>query len=374
MRGPVRALFVSEGTLGHEVLGPASAAAAITAHIAETDLAARFVPLPPMGRAALAVSRGVPGLGHADLDLQPLRWHLAQSVRTRVAVERALRRAPADVLHIQSHSIGLLCGGVERRIPTALSVDATVRDWHAFGIWRVARPWSAATLEPSAALERRAFARAAVVLAWTPWAAAGVRRACPTAHVVEHHPGLDVARFRPAERRPRERPRVLFVGGRFGAKGGDLLLAALGPLAGRELDLDLVTKADVPARPGVRVHALAPGDPALIDLYQQADVFCLPTRGDAVPFSVIEAMATGAAVVASDIGAIPDLLADGRCGRLIPSGNRRALFEAVTGLLADAPQRAALARAGRERCETHFDARTQTRRLATLLRAAAGAP
>jgi glycosyltransferase involved in cell wall biosynthesis len=372
MRGQLRALFVNEGALGREVLGPATAGAAVMGHVAETDLAARFVALPPMGPLTLAAVRGVPGVGHADLDLQPLRWHLAQSVRARVAVERALRRAPADVLHVQSHSIGLLCGGVERRVPTVLSVDATVHDWHAFGIWRARRPWSAATLAPSAALERRLFAHAAVVLPWTPWTAAGVRRACPQANVVEHHPGVDIARFRPAERRPRERPRVLFVGGRFAAKGGDVLLDALGPLAGRELDLDLVTQADVQPRPGVRVHALGPGDPALIDLYQQADVFCLPTRGDAVPFSVIEAMATGAAVVATSVGAIPDLLAGGRCGRLVEPGDGRALLEAVTALAADAPQRAALARAARERTETHYDASTQTRRLASLLAAAAG--
>jgi glycosyltransferase involved in cell wall biosynthesis len=127
----------------------------------------------------------------------------------------------------------------------------------------------------------------------------------------------------------------------------------------------------VEPRPGVRVHALGPGDPALVDLYQQADVFCLPTRGDAVPFSVIEAMATGAAVVVTGIGAIPDLVDGGRCGRLIATDDRRALLEAVTGLLADAPQRAALAQTARERCETHYDASTQTRRLSDLLTAAA---
>ena len=371
MREPVRALFVSEGALGREVLGQASAGAAVSGHVAETDLEARFVALPPMGRATLAAVRGVPGIGHADLDLQPLRWHLAQSVRARVAVERALRRAPADVLHLQSHTIALLCDRVLRRIPTALSVDATVRDWHAFGIWRHLRPWSAATLAPSAALERRAFAAAAVVLPWSPWSAAAVRRACPGANVVEHHPGVDVARLRPAERRPRERPRVLFVGARFAAKGGDVLLDALGPLAGRELDLDLVTQADVDARPGVRVHALQPGAPALDDLYRQADVFCLPTRGDAVPFSVVEAMAAGTPVVATAVGAIPDLLDGGRCGRLVAPGDPHALREAVGALLADAPTRAGLAQAARERAEARYDARTQTRRLAALLREAA---
>jgi glycosyltransferase involved in cell wall biosynthesis len=121
----------------------------------------------------------------------------------------------------------------------------------------------------------------------------------------------------------------------------------------------------------VHVHRLGPGDPALAGLYRAASVFCLPSRGDAAPFSVLEAMASGAAVVASALGGIPDFLDGGRCGRLIPPRDPAALREAVRGLLADATARDALAAAARRRCEERYDAVIQTRRLAALMREAA---
>ena len=124
---------------------------------------------------------------------------------------------------------------------------------------------------------------------------------------------------------------MLFVGGRFAEKGGPELLDALGPLIGTRLDLDIVTPARVEERPGLRVHQLSPGDPALAELYQQADVFCLPTRGDAVPFAVLEAMACGAAVVATDVGGIPDLLDGGDAGRLVKVGDGRGLHRGGDG-------------------------------------------
>lgn len=371
MRRRLRALFVNEGALGREVLGHASAGESLRRQLGAVDLDARLIALPPMSRATRLAVRGIPGAGHADLDLQPLRWHLAQSARARVAVERALRRAPADVLHIHTHTLSLLARGLLRRVPTVVSLDATVWDWHEFGIWRRVRAHSRATLAPSIALERRALEAAAGVLAWTSWSARAVARSCPAARVVEHHPGVDLERYRPAPHRRRERPRVLFVGGRFAAKGGDDLIAALAPLAGRELDVDIVTQARVPPQPGVRVHRLPPGDPAIVCLYQQADVFCLPTHGDAVPFSVVEAMASGAAVVASGIGGIPDLLGGGRYGRLIAPGDRGALVAAVRALLADDTARSTLAAAARRRCEDRYDVATQARRLVSLLHDAA---
>ena len=123
--------------------------------------------------------------------------------------------------------------------------------------------------------------------------------------VVEHHPGIYRARYAPAPRRERTLPRVLFGGARFAGKGGEDLLAALAPKLGESLELDLVTTAPVPERSGVRVHRLEPSNPRLIDLYQQTDLFCLPTYGDAAPWAVVEAMACGAPVVSTPVGGSP---------------------------------------------------------------------
>lgn len=374
METTLRALFIGEGALGPGVMGHARAQGVLRHQLATQDVDARFASLPAAGPLARAAMRGVPYLGDADLDLHTVRWHLTQSVRARRVIDRELARSgPADLLHIHSHTISFLSRGHMRRIPTLLSLDATVWQWHEMGIWRDVRPYSKAVVTPSLALERRALESASAVLAFSKWCRRDVERRAPRARVIDHHPGIDVDAFRPMPKRPRQRPRVLFVGGRFAEKGGQDLLDALGPLIGTRLDLDVVTPAPVEERPGLRVHQLSPGDPALAELYQQADVFCLPTRGDAVPFAVLEAMACGAAVVATDVGGIPDLLDGGDAGRLVKVGDGPALHQAVTSLIDDPTLRETLAGRARARCVQRFDAARQTARLVGLMHEAAAA-
>jgi glycosyltransferase involved in cell wall biosynthesis len=370
----VRILFFNEGNLGTHILGQGQLDAALMGPLAAVDgVDAHFAGLQPMGRLPRAAAiKTTPTLARAGLDLRTVRWHVVQALRTRGALRRELRAWPPDVLFVHSHSIALLPDRATRAVPTALSVDVTVDDWWGMPAWRPPHRHGHAAIQPSLVLERRALQRAALVLAWTGWARRGVERAAPRARVVEHHPGLDLDRYRPAARRPRDRPRILFVGGRFEQKGGADLLAALGDRLGRDVDLDLVTPADVAERPGVRVHRLGPTDPELLDLQQQADVLCLPTHGDAAPWVVLEALACGTPVVATDVGGIPDLLDDGRAGVLVPRGDRRALGAALHALLEDAERRAELAAAGRRRCEERYDANRQSARLVDLLRGIAG--
>jgi glycosyltransferase involved in cell wall biosynthesis len=258
--------------------------------------------------------------------------------------------------------------GTMRSLPVVLSLDTTVHDWWAMPAWRKSPGDIELAVAPSSALERRALGRAALVLAWTAWARRSAERVAPATRVLEHHPGIDLDHYRPAARRARERPRVLFVGGRFEEKGGGDLLRALGERLGRDVDLDVVTPAGVPDRPGVNVHRLGPGDPELLDLQQQADIFCLPTHGDAAPWAVLEAMACGTPVLSTRVGGIPDLLDGGRAGGLVPHGDPRALAQALDALLADHSRRAQLAEDARRRCEQRYDARRQLPRLVDHLR------
>jgi glycosyltransferase involved in cell wall biosynthesis len=368
---PLRPLFFSEGALGTGVLGHTAVVAALRSGLGGlAGVEPRFCGPPPLRRGSRLAARPVPLLFRYGLDFQPTRWHLVQSLHARRAIDGALEAGPADVLYVNSHSSALLLGRAMGSVPTFLSVDVTFWDWERMGVWQPVRPWTRPTLAASLSLERRALTSARVVVAWTTWAAEAARRAAPGARVIALHPGVDLARFRPAERRRRERARVLFVGGRFAEKGGLELVEALGPRLGHDLELDVVTADTPPTRPGIRAHRLGPGDPGLVELLQQADVFCLPTRGDAAPFAVVEAMACGTPVVATATGAIPELLGDGEAGVLVPAGDLGGLAKAHAELLGDPDRRAALGRAARDRVERRYDSRRQTAELVRLMREA----
>jgi glycosyltransferase involved in cell wall biosynthesis len=347
-----------ESAVGGQILGHDRLAASLTVAMEDGGVAeVTFVGLPPLHPVGAAAVRGVPGLNRLDLDLQATRWHLLQSARARRALRNALRQRPADAALVMSHAIALLVDGIP--VPVVPSVDVPIWDWRAMGIWRPVRAHSRRVLAASLALERRALTRAPLVHAWSEWTEERVRAAAPSARTFAIHPGLDLDRYRPAERTARDRPRVLFVGGRFALKGGFDLVAALDPLLGTDVELDVVTPADVPSRPGLRVHRLGADDPALVALFQQADVLCLPTYGDAVPLVVAEAMACGTPVVASEVGAIAELLDGGRAGVLVRPGDVDGLRATLVELLGDADRRAALGAHGRARCEERYDARRQ---------------
>ena len=78
------------------------------------------------------------------------------------------------------------------------------------------------------------------------------------------------------------------------------------------------------------------------------DVFMLPSLAEGTPNSIIEAMAHGLPVIASDVGGIPDLLT-AETGILVPPGDAAALAGAMRRLASDPDLRAAMGRAARER-------------------------
>jgi starch synthase len=357
----VRVLFFNEGNLGAHVLGHGQLDAALRAGMTGTpDVEARFASLAPMSRRAeMIAGRPLKPFTQAGLDFKTLRWHLVQSARARAQLESQLAAWPADVVHVYSHAITFGMVETMRRMPVVLATDTSVRDWWAMPAWHPPERYAALTIAPSRMMERRALRNAALVLARTQWTRTTLERDEPMARVVEYHPGIDLTRYRPAARRARERPRILFVGGRFVEKGGDDLLAALGDGLGRDFDLDIISQAPIDPQPGVHVHRLMPADPRLLDLQQQADLMCLPTYGDTNPWAVLESMACGTPVISTDVGGIPDMLADGEAGVIIEHGDRVALARAVRELLADPARRTALAARARERCELHYDARRQ---------------
>jgi glycosyltransferase involved in cell wall biosynthesis len=363
----LRVLVLDEGVLGHRTLSAQLRA------IFEADptVDARFETVPGPGRAARLLLRRGRGIG--DADLFELRWRLRWSWRTRRLLERHARSV--DVALIVTQASALLIRGPMRRVPCVLMIDATARQFTALEYRGPRDRWSPRQDTVIARLERRALAGAAGVLALSEWNSEEVRREQrgPATPVLTLHPGLDAEWWgEAAERRPAARQgplRILFVGNEVGRKGLDLLIEAVSR-AEPDAVLDVVTGDDVPEREGVRVHrGVEAGSERLRDLYAAADVFALPTRADAVPWSVLEAMAAGLPVVASRVGAIGELIGDS--GETVEPGDVGELAAAL-GRLADPERRRLLGDRGRQRVRERYDREVQGPRLIKALRGASG--
>jgi glycosyltransferase involved in cell wall biosynthesis len=83
------------------------------------------------------------------------------------------------------------------------------------------------------------------------------------------------------------------------------------------------------------------------------DVVVLPSDGEGIPVSLIEALAHGVPAVACDAGGVTELLGDG-CGEVVPPGDAHALAAGVARLLRSSDLRAEHRRAGRARVEQDF--------------------
>jgi colanic acid/amylovoran biosynthesis glycosyltransferase len=187
--------------------------------------------------------------------------------------------------------------------------------------------------------------------------------------------------------RPGERVRLLSVGGLVEVKGVEFGLRAVARLAGDHplVHYDIVGEGPLRQRLeslagglGIRervtFHGGLPQD-RLRGVYAAAHVFLLPgviARNGAQEGQgrvLMEAQAAGLPVVASRVGGIPETMADGRSGFLVPPRDVDALARRLRDLLAHPETWPALGRAGRTFVQDRFDPRRLTDRLLRLYRA-----
>jgi glycosyltransferase involved in cell wall biosynthesis len=91
------------------------------------------------------------------------------------------------------------------------------------------------------------------------------------------------------------------------------------------------------------------------DLLDASDVVCLPSAAEALPMAVLEAMALGRPVVASDVGGTRDAVVDGETGMLVAPGDARGMAAALAELAADPARAERMGKAGRDRQRERFD-------------------
>ncbi|MEX2278739.1 MAG: glycosyltransferase family 4 protein [Acidimicrobiia bacterium] len=209
--------------------------------------------------------------------------------------------------------------------------------------------------------------RSSVVTAVSPVAAASVPPRWGPVDVIPN--ALDVAAY--AQDRERTESRVTFLGRDDPRKGLDVLLGAWPAVRAADPRAELVVIGGVrPEAPeGVRFVGRV-DESTKRDLLASTTVHVAPnTRGESFGIVVVEAMAAGAAVIASDIPAFVDVM--GGTGVHVPAGDSPALAAAIVDLLGDRARVAAVGEAGRRRAQ-EFDWSKVTERYVSAYARAVG--
>jgi phosphatidylinositol alpha-mannosyltransferase len=173
--------------------------------------------------------------------------------------------------------------------------------------------------------------------------------------------GISIERFRSAEplaEFANYGQTVSFIG-RYDEtrKGMQVLIAALEQLVPSRPNLHLLVagrgdaegfRQALPATVRGRVTVLGQvSEPMKASLLRTVDVYCAPNTGqESFGIILLEAMAAGAPIVASDLEAFRRVLGEGSAGRLFPTGDAKALAVALAGMLDDPALRSELAAAG----------------------------
>jgi glycosyltransferase involved in cell wall biosynthesis len=142
-------------------------------------------------------------------------------------------------------------------------------------------------------------------------------------------------------------------------------IRAVGCLASRYPSLRLLIVGDGPERPsierlidelGLREQVFLLGARNDVDrLLQAADLFILSSVTEAIPLTLIEAMAAELACVGSRVGGIPEVIAENETGLLAEPRDHQAFADCVERLMADTESRSRMGKAARSRAEMLFN-------------------
>ena len=190
--------------------------------------------------------------------------------------------------------------------------------------------------------------------------------------------GVDLDRFRPAVRTREAHAPVLGCTARLGAENDHAtLIQAFAHLGRQWPDAQLLLVGRGPEEAALRALADALGvggrvcfageQADVAPWLARMDVYAQAARLAGISNSILEAMATGLPVVATDVGGTAEVVVHGETGLLVPPGDPIALADALGALLANPARAEAFGHAGRARAEAHFGEKLMLDRVEALL-------
>jgi glycosyltransferase involved in cell wall biosynthesis len=282
--------------------------------------------------------------------------------RDHLRVRRHVARTRPDVLHTHLGNADFFGGIAARtlRIPSVSTIH--VMEWESSAqanakarIMDLARRYCADTVITVSESARTALVRA------------GLGR---SRRLVTVHNGVD-ARSQPGSgRRVREELGiraddlvVTMLSVLREGKGHETAMRSIRELRLRHPRLRLLIAGDGPARDRIHAAAAALGDGVVLAGHRDdvmavldaTDILLHPSRVDAFPTALLQALAASVPIVATDAGGIPEIVEHGTSGLLVPAPpSEVALVQALSAMLDDDSVRRRCAAAGRRRFEAEF--------------------
>jgi glycosyltransferase involved in cell wall biosynthesis len=409
LNAPARSLFFVEYGLGHK-----THLRFLERHLLEDRrFDATIIPLYWLDRLGDFLGRlNVPLTGGRELDF--LTWWVFQFKRQQVGfLLRRYQPQDLDLVYIHTQTAATSVLDLPREVPAVVSIDLT---------WKLAfqesRYVNSPFLKTTLDLERRIYERSDLVVSFSDWAAASVidDYGIPASKVQVVRNGVTLPAAKPptngkgagrfgggwAAYRPGNGQRngngnghhyagngngnghhdgngnghhddllkVGFIGNGFTRKGADLLLRVHQEHFADRAHLTLVC-GDAPrgsgSLPNVRLMSEVPWDELMTSVLPGFDLFVFPTRFDYSPYAVIEAMTAGVPVIASRVGAIPEMIEDGHSGFLIDADREAPLVDRMGWALENRAALPAMGARAREHANGHYAAETNYPQLLDVL-------
>lgn len=191
--------------------------------------------------------------------------------------------------------------------------------------------------------------------------------------------GIDIAHLDAQVRRcpppqaGRRRPRIITPANFFPIKGHEWLIRAVPAVQARFAGVEFVLAGDGDSRPDMerlaRDLGVAPSvtfagsvENVIAEMLE-SDLFVLPSLSEGLSIALLEALALGMPVVATNTGGTPEVVADGQTGLLVAPRNPQALADAILALLDDPERARQLGANGRELVRQQFSVRAMIDRL-----------
>jgi glycosyltransferase involved in cell wall biosynthesis len=339
----VRIAIVADGSLTSPATNSGVALGLATALCADdrvVDVIAVNSLLGPVGKALARLASFHPRRSEWDRKyFQGLARQWLRSMKRDWIIRRAGRR-PDVIIHIRNVYY-------PAKTPYFAFVDTTYgirqKEWPKGG-------FDEDFLKRRLQLESDYFGSATGVLTAGAYVAQQINDRVPAvAAAVPVGAGLNIRVLEQAK--PETTRRVVFVGKEFDRKGGTLLLEAFSRVRDEVsgVELHIVGTPIHIEEDGVVCHGLVTDRNKLSAIYASGGVFCLPAHFEPFGLVVLEAMAHGLPCIVSEVGVLPDLVADGESGIVVPRGDVDSLVAALVRLLSDESLRQAMGSSARDR-------------------------